>query len=236
MRKRLLTTIALAAALVAGACRENQTAGPLATVPQQSRGNLTLAIIDGVEYEMDTGAVACPAVLNSNVRFFVRMNGVAGGGDYFTFLPPHRRIAYLDNGVYRFRMTLGKSDNGEWLAEGAWTGKCFGYSQWGIGRVISFEGTVWRADSRTSCGGSSDPDNPVITDPLSAPPSDPDGPEKAADSVAVLTTSPTTAGDCSGGGGGGSGGSGCTATEIQVSYDGGRTWTTIYQGNVCEAS
>lgn len=37
-----------------------------------------------------------------------------------------------------------------------------------------------------------------------------------------------------GGGGGGSNGT-CTPMEIQVSYDGGRTWTTVYKGNVCEA-
>lgn len=39
------------------------------------------------------------------------------------------------------------------------------------------------------------------------------------------------------GGGGGGGGSNptCTPMEIQTSYDGGKTWTAIYKGNVCEA-
>lgn len=124
-----------------GACSD-QPAGPAATVasPQHPLWSDEVIATDGngVEYEMDTGDVACPAILNSHVKYWVNINAV--GQRLFTFFAPHHRIGYLGRGVYRYRMTLGRSDDNEWLAEGAWTGKCIGYGQWGIGRVPSFEG------------------------------------------------------------------------------------------------
>lgn len=80
-------------------------------------------------------------------------------------------------------------------------------------------------------GGCNDPDDPTITDPLYVPGYDPYSP----DELTGGTIQATGTGNCSGSGGGGGGSNGtCTPMEIQTSYDGGKTWTTIYKGNVCE--
>ena len=188
MRTRHLASFALAIALAA--CGDKQVAGPSSLPPQQPLHNAMLGVADGVEYEMDTGVVACPAILNSHVKYWVNINGV--GPRLFTFFAPHVRQTYLGNGVYRYRMTLGRSDDNQWLAEGSWTGKCFGYGQWGIGKVLSFEGTVWRTDS-----GGDDGDCGTIRDPVYLESYDPYAPDAE---VGELTAS------CGGGGGGGGGG------------------------------
>jgi hypothetical protein len=106
----------------------------------------------GYEYEPDTGNLACPAILYSHVQYWVNINAV--GPTLFTFYAPHVRMTYVGGGVYRYRMTVGKSADEQWMAEGPWTGKCIGFGQWGIGKVLSFEGTVWRVgDDDVACGG-----------------------------------------------------------------------------------
>jgi hypothetical protein len=177
----------------------------------------------GVEYEMDTGEMACPAILNSHVQYWVNINAV--GPRLFTFFAPHTRIGYLGGGVYRYRMTLGRSADNEWLAEGSWTGKCFGYGQWGIGKVVSFEGTVWQVGDDgwgDGCGdGGSDGYSLDTYDPYSA--------------------TPDCGGDGDGGGseGGGDGGGDSCSWEfivIEISNDGGRTWQQYWSGwaEVCQ--
>lgn len=188
-RSRTLLVAALAGLGLAVACADNPSGPPAAGAPPQPALSHLGYDGSGVEYEMDTGEVACPAILNSHVRYWVNINAV--GPRPFTFFAPHTRIGYLGGGVYRYRMTLGRSDDNEWLAEGSWTGKCVGYAQWGIGRVISFEGTVWRVGD--------DDDNGGCTGAGSGPGDEP-----------VLSTTPsfTPSATCSGDGGGGRDGDG----------------------------
>jgi hypothetical protein len=144
----------------------------------------------GNEYESDTGNFACPAILTSHVRFFVNINAV--GPTQFTFYAPHVRQTYLGAGVYRYRMTIGRSDNQEWMAEGPWSGRCIGYSQWGIGKVLTFEGTVWRVNYCTDlgAGGGGTSTEFVPIDNVGYDPYDPTGSGEGDDD------------GCSGGGGG----------------------------------
>ncbi|HET6764084.1 MAG TPA: hypothetical protein VFH27_10430, partial [Longimicrobiaceae bacterium] len=122
----------------------------------------------GTEYESDTGAYACPAVLMSNVHYYIRIAGIGDRG--FWFYAPHARIGYVGGGVYRYRMNIGTSDDGRWMAEGSWLGKCVGYGQWGIGKVTKFEGTIWQVGDHDNlaCGGAGggggDADNPLTGD------------------------------------------------------------------------
>jgi hypothetical protein len=178
----------------------------------------------GVEYEMDTGEVACPAILNSHVQYWVNINAV--GPRHFTFFAPHTRIGYLGKGVYRYRMTLGRSADNEWLAEGSWTGKCFGFGQWGIGKVLSFEGTVWQVGDDgwgDGCGDGDRDDFSILSyDPYSPTP----------DEGAATT-------DCGGDGGGSEGGGDSCNWEyivIEISNDGGQTWEHYWSGwaEVCQ--
>lgn len=150
--RTLLTILALVSLGLAAACSDTPSAPiPISVAQAPLRDNLIARDANGVEYEVDTGDVACPAILNSHVKYWVNINAV--GPTLFTFFAPHTRIGYLGRGVYRYRMTLGRSDDNEWLAEGPWTGRCVGYGQWGIGRVLSFDGTVWRVNDDSSGGG-----------------------------------------------------------------------------------
>jgi hypothetical protein len=221
MRTKHFASFALAIALGAGACSDTNPAGP--SLPQEPLKN-SLSVVDGIEYEIDTGEIACPAILNSNVKYWVNINAV--GPRLFTFFAPHVRQTYLGGGVYRYRMTLGRSDDGQWLAEGSWTGRCFGYAQWGIGRVVSFEGTVWPTSSGGGCGGGG-----TIKDPIYMESYDPYSPDPED---GALTPA------CGGGGGGFTGGGyNCTWDYItmEISYDGGATWQDYWSGwaQVCES-
>jgi hypothetical protein len=230
MRTKHLASFALLFALATAACSDTKPAGPFAAAPPQPLNNAMLSVVDGVEYEMDTGEVACPAILNSHVKYYVNINAV--GDRLFTFFAPHHRITYLGRGIYRYRMTLGRSDDNQWLAEGPWTGRCVGYGQWGIGRVLSFEGTVWRnnsADGGAGCGGGG---GGAENDPIYATSYDPYAPDPEN---GALTPS------CGGSGGGsGSGGYSCAwdYITIEISYDGGATWQEYWSGwaQVCDSN
>ncbi len=222
--KRIARCFALAVTLATAACSDKQPTGPSPMPPQQPQHNAMLGFYNGVEYELDTGEVACPAILNSNVKYWVNINAV--GPRLFTFFAPHVRQTYLGGGVYRFRMTLGRSDDNQWLAEGPWTGKCYGYSQWGIGRVLSFEGTVWRTNLAVGSGSGCGKESYYETsyDPYLPEPCEGEG-------------------DGSGGGGGDDGGnSGYSCTweyiTIEASYDGGATWEDFWSGwaKVCDSA
>lgn len=230
MRSRRSRIPLLVPALVglglAAACSDVQPTGPRAVSAQPQQAPLNdqlLATENGVEYEVDTGEVACPAILNSHVKYWVNINAV--GARLFTFFAPHTRIGYLGRGVYRYRMTLGRSDDDEWLAEGSWTGKCMGYGQWGIGRVISFEGTVWRVGDATGdgCGGGAG--DGYYTDSY-----DPYAPTPGEDEVAT---------SCGGGDeGSNSDDYACywDYVTIEISYDGGETWQEYWSGwaQICD--
>lgn len=223
---RSLLLLILASPFLAAACGDTPSGPPAVVVPPRP-GPLDDHLVqddDSVEYEIDTGDVACPAILNSHVKYWVNINAV--GPRLFTFFAPHTRIGYLGAGVYRYRMTLGRSDDSEWLAEGSWTGKCMGYGQWGIGRVVSFEGTVWRVgdDGRDGCGaGDGGGYYTESYDPYSPLP----------DEEAVATS-------CGGGGGAGfnPGNYSCQwdYITVEISYDGGRTWQVFWSGwaQVCD--
>lgn len=221
---RILVALVLASLGLAGACSDTPS-GPSAAVAVQQPPLQGQLVFDGTgaEYELDTGEPACPAILNSHVKYWVNINAV--GPRLFTFFAPHTRIGYLGEGVYRYRMTLGRSDDNEWLAEGSWTGKCVGFAQWGIGRVVSFEGTVWRVgddDVGGGCGGGGGGyyfDDPIIMESY-----DPYAPAPDSEDVTI---------ECGGGGGsGGSGGRTCLSEwmVIEVSYDGGRNWEPWWSG------
>ncbi|HEX6374076.1 MAG TPA: hypothetical protein VF006_34430 [Longimicrobium sp.] len=229
--KRSCTLLVFAVASVVGlaaACSDSPSVPPAAVLPPQQqplRDDLIAYDASGMEYEMDTGEVACPAILNSHVKYWVNINAV--GQRLFTFFAPHTRIGYLGGGVYRYRMTLGRSDDNEWLAEGAWTGKCIGYAQWGIGRVLSFEGTVWRVgdDEGDGCGGGGgDWYYMESYDPYSPTP----------DEDAAVTTS------CGGGGGDGFDPANYSCywdyITLEISYDGGKTWQEFWSGwaQICD--
>lgn len=222
MLQKYVASFALAVVLVA--CSDSPVTGPSATAtpPPEARENELLTVVSGVEYEMDTGEVSCPAILNSHVKYWVNINAV--GPRLFTFFAPHVRQTYLGRGVYRYRMTLGRSDDDQWLAAGSWTGKCIGYAQWGIGRVLSFEGTVWPANS-DSGGGC---DGGAIKEPVYME-SDEPGAENGE-----LTA------NCGGATGGNSGGGYECSWDyitIEISYDGGATWQDYWSGwsQVCES-
>lgn len=183
------------------------------------------------EYEPDTGNEACPAILRSHVKYWVNINAV--GPRLFTFFAPHVRLTYIGRGVYRYRMTLGRSDDNEWLAEGTWTGQCIGYGQWGIGRVVSFEGTVWRvASNDPGCGGGGEPIYMESFDPYS--------PGVSEAEISSGAPSAECGGGGGGGGDGGGGGGGISCywewMEIEISRDGGQTWEHFWSGwgQVCE--
>jgi hypothetical protein len=201
-RSRTLLLAALASLGLAAACGDNPSGPPAAVAPaHEPRGSLAYDE-NGAEYEMDTGEVACPAILNSHVKYWVNINAV--GPRLFTFFAPHTRIGYLGGGVYRYRMTLGRSDDNEWLAEGSWTGKCIGYAQWGIGRVMSFEGTIWRVgddDDSWGCGGGG-----------SGP-----GVEPFLNTIPNFSPLMTCSGD-GGGGGGGDGGSNLRCYSVTIEH------------------
>jgi hypothetical protein len=214
----------LASLVLVAACSDTPSAPPAAVADQQSLQTQLVYDGNGAEYEFDTGNAACPAILNSNVKHWVPINAV--GQRLFTFFAPHVRIGYLGNGVYRYRMTIGLSDDSEWMAEGSWTGKCIGYAQWGIGKVITFEGTVWRTgeDDSGGCwgggGGGYRFEDPIIMSSY-----DPYAAAAAGDEEVAI--------ECGGGGGdGGGGSSSCTSEwmEIEVSYDGGISWSTWWSG------
>lgn len=188
---------------------------------QPLRNDLLAYDGNGVEYEIDTGEVACPAILNSNVKYWVNINAV--GQRLFTFFAPHTRTGYLGRGIYRYRMTLGRSDDNQWLAEGPWTGRCVGYGQWGIGRVLSFEGTVWRV-GEDDCGEGDGGEWHYMEsyDPYSPTP----------DEDAVVPS-------CGGGTGGTGGNYTCwwDYITLEISYDGGETWQYFWSGwaQVCDS-
>jgi hypothetical protein len=102
-----LVILALTGLGLSVACSDVQPTGPRAVSIQPEQAPLSgqlLATENGVEYEVDTGEVACPAILNSHVKYWVNINAV--GARLFTFFAPHTRIGYLGRGVYRYRMTL----------------------------------------------------------------------------------------------------------------------------------
>lgn len=114
------------------------------------------------------------------------------------------------------------------LAEGSWTGKCIGYAQWGIGRVLSFEGTIWRAgddDDGWGCGdGGGDRYCMESYDPYAPEP----------DEGAVTA-------NCGGGGGGAGFDPGSYSCywdyiTLEISYDGGQTWQHFWSGwaQICD--
>ena len=96
---------------------------------------------DGIEYEADTGAIGCPNPITSNVQFPVSITNV--GTKWFTFYAPHHRLKYLKLSRYRYRMTIGQSWDGDWLAEGPWLTVCAGAGRLYGGQPYAFEGTVW---------------------------------------------------------------------------------------------
>lgn len=228
-RCRTLLVWALASLALTAACTDSPSGSPASVVtPPPAQGPLRDDLIahddNGVEYEMDTGEVACPAILNSHVKYWVNINAV--GSRLFTFFAPHTRIGYLGRGVYRYRMTLGRSDDDEWLAEGPWTGRCIGYGQWGIGRVLSFEGTVWRVGDNGGDGGGCGGGEWYYMESY-----DPYAPEENAATAS-----------CGGGGGGGGSDSGGNYScywdyiTLEISYDGGQTWEHFWSGwaKVCD--
>lgn len=222
-RSRTLLVLMLASLGLAGACSDTPSGPPAAVAPQPLDG-LIAYDGNGVEYEMDTGEVACPAILNSHVKYWVNINAV--GPRLFTFFAPHTRTGYLGGGVYRYRMTLGRSDDNLWLAEGSWTGKCIGYAQWGIGRVLSFEGTVWAVgnDEGDGCGGGGG-------DWYYMESYDPYAPTPEQDAMTA---------SCGGGGGAGfdPGNYSChwDYITLEISYDGGQTWQHFWSGwaQICD--
>ena len=204
----------LGAALCVAACQDS--GGPVGLrIPPDARREISTnlptyelyADASGVEYEPDTGALACPKVLMSNVGYYVNIRNVGAIG--FTFYAPHTRLAYLGKSRYRYRMTYGRSDGGDWAAEGPWTGKCYGISKIGGGWVDGFEGTVWRLDS----GGGGDCAEETDVDWSSSDPS-----------------------ACGGGGSGGGGGAGSPGSTDPggTTGDPGSTGKTYYF--VCEVT
>lgn len=153
--KRFVPVLCAIAVVIAGACTDHQPVS--SSLPIAAPGGIRADVAfptdaAGYEYEPDTGELACPAILQSHVQYWVNINAV--GPRLFTFYAPHVRQTYLGKGVYRYRMTIGKSHDGQWMAEGSWTGRCIGFGQWGIGKVLTFEGTIWRVSDDLACGGS----------------------------------------------------------------------------------
>lgn len=230
-RTLIVLTLASLSLGLAASCSDNPAGPPAAAAPPQQplRDEMLAYDESGVEYEMDTGEVACPAILNSHVKYWVNINAI--GPRLFTFFAPHTRIGYLGRGVYRYRMTLGRSDDNEWLAEGSWTGQCVGYAQWGIGRVVSFEGTVWRSGAGGDDGCGDAGGDWYYTE--SYDPYDP-APEGGGDTVGTAS--------CGGSGGGGAGfdpgNYSCSwdYITVEISYDGGKTWEHFWSGwaQICE--
>jgi hypothetical protein len=220
---------AMAGLALTAACSDQPAAPPAAEQAggQSLRNEVLIGTYNGVEYEIDTGEVACPAILNSHVKYWVNINAI--GPRLFTFFAPHTRIGYLGDGVYRYRMTLGRSDVNEWLAEGSWTGKCIGYAQWGIGRVLSFEGTVWRsgASDGDECGAGGDGGWYYMEsyDPYSP----------AAEEGTAVSSS-CGSGSSSGGFNPGSYSCYWDYITLEISYDGGQTWQPYWSGwaQICD--
>lgn len=101
-----------------------------------------------------------------------------------------------------------------------------GYGQWGIGRVLSFEGTVWRVgdESGDGCGGGGNGDWHYMQS------YDPYAPAPDEDAVTA---------SCGGGGAGfDTGNYSCHWDHItlEISYDGGQTWQHFWSGwaQICD--
>jgi hypothetical protein len=175
MRSPMCAATAVMLILLA-ACVDTVGVSPAAKVPGGRPSTVEGLYIggDGAEYEWDTGDLACPATLNSHVRYPVRINAV--GDRWFTFYAPHVRRTYRGGGKYLFRMTVGKSDDGNWMAEGDWEGRCIGFGQWGIGKVTGFHGTIWAVGGGDGeCGAGLDFDNSTYESGVYSPPPVPTG-------------------------------------------------------------
>jgi hypothetical protein len=92
MRKhpRRLVAVVLASLVLVAACSDTPSAPPAAVADQQPLQSHLVYDGNGAEYEFDTGNAACPAILNSHVKYWVPIHAV--GQRLFTFFAPHVRI------------------------------------------------------------------------------------------------------------------------------------------------